>query len=215
VKGLYAILDVDFLLQRGVEPLPFADALLAARPAALQVRAKSAGARDALALLRAVQLRASAAQVPLFANDRPDLALLAGCAGVHLGQTDVSLADARRLGPELALGISTHGLEQLDEVLAEAAAVRPAYVAFGPIFRTSSKRDPEPVVGLPALAEAARRCRAARVPLLAIGGLSLERAPEVAAHAELGAMISALLPDEGLSGVTRSAAALHAAFGGH
>jgi len=214
VKGLYAILDVDFLVQRGVEPLPFADALLAAHPAALQVRAKSAGARDTLALLRAVQARAAAAGVPLFANDRPDLALLAGCAGVHLGQADVSLADARRLGPELALGVSTHGLEQLEEVLAEASAVRPAYVAFGPVFHTSSKRDPEPVVGLPALAEAARRCQAARVPLLAIGGLSLARAPEVAALADLGALISALLPEEGLAGVTRSAAALHAAFGG-
>src|SRR5690349_18084633 len=86
VKGLYAILDLDFLHQHGVEPLPFADAVLAGRPAALQVRAKSAGARDALALLRAVQARAAAASVPLFANDRPDLALLAGCAGVHLGQ---------------------------------------------------------------------------------------------------------------------------------
>jgi thiamine-phosphate pyrophosphorylase len=214
VKGLYAILDVDFLLQRGIEPLPFADALLAARPAALQVRAKSAGARDALALLRSVQARAVLAGVPLFANDRPDLALLAGCAGVHLGQADVSLADARRLGPELALGVSTHGLDQLDEVLAEAGAVRPAYVAFGPIFHTSSKRDPEPVVGLAALAEAAQRCRAAGVPLLAIGGLSLARAAEVAAFADLGAVISALLPDEGLAAVTRSAAALHAAFGG-
>lgn len=214
MKGLYAILDVDFLLQRGVEPLPFADAVLAARPAALQVRAKSAGAREALAVLRAVQARGSAVGVPIFANDRPDLALLAGCAGVHLGQSDITLADARRLAPELALGISTHGLEQLDEVLAEAQAVRPAYVALGPIFHTSSKRDPEPVVGLSALEEASRRCRAARVPLLAIGGLSLARAPEVAALADLGAVISALLPDDGLPGVTRSAAALHAAFGG-
>jgi thiamine-phosphate pyrophosphorylase len=214
VKGLYAILDLDFLLQRGVEPLAFADAVLAARPAALQVRAKSAGAREVLALLRAVQARAVAARVPLFANDRPDLALLAGCAGVHLGQADVSLADARRLGPELALGVSTHGLDQLEQVLAEASALRPAYVAFGPVFHTSSKRNPEPVVGLPALAEAAQRCRAARVPLLAIGGLSLARAAEVAPHADLGAVISALLPEQGLSAVTGSAAALHAALGG-
>jgi thiamine-phosphate pyrophosphorylase len=219
VKGLYAIVDVDFLLQRGVEPLPFAEAVLAAHPAALQVRAKGAGARDTLALLRAVQARAAAARVPLFANDRPDLALLAGCTGVHLGQSDLSLADARRLGPELALGVSTHDLEQLDEVIATAATTRPAYVAFGPIFHTSSKRDPEPVVGLPALAQAAQRCRAVRVPLLAIGGLSLARAAEVAAIADLGAVISALLPQElvpedGLRGVTRTAAALHAAFGG-
>jgi thiamine-phosphate pyrophosphorylase len=210
VKGLYAIVDVDFLHQRGVEPLEFANAVLAARPAAVQVRAKSAGARDALALLRAVQARAAALGVPVFANDRPDLALLAGCAGVHLGQSDLSLADARRLGPGLALGVSTHGLGQLDEVLTEG----PAYVAFGPVFHTSSKRDPEPVVGLEALAEASRRCRAARVPLLAIGGLSLGRAADVAALADLGAVISALLPEAGLAGVTRAAAALHLALRG-
>lgn len=210
VRGLYAIVDLDFLSQRGVDPLAFADAVLAARPAALQLRAKSKGARDTLELLRALQARASARDVPLFANDRPDLALLAGCRGVHLGQTDLGLADARRLAPELALGVSTHGLEQLDRALAE----RPAYVALGPIFQTSSKRDPDPVVGLKLLAEASRRCRAVGVPLLAIGGLSLDNAPSVARWAELGALISALLPPSGLAGVTAAAAALHAALGG-
>jgi len=208
VKGLYAIVDVDFLLQRGMEPLAFADAVLRARPAAVQVRAKSAGGRDALALLRAV--RARAGEVPVFANDRPDLALLAGCAGVHLGQSDLSLADARKLAPGLALGISTHSLEQLDEALEG----RPTYVAFGPIFHTSSKREPEPSVGLSALAEASRRCRRAGVPLLAIGGLSLASAPAVALLADLGAVISALLPEGGLAGVTQATADLHAALGG-
>jgi thiamine-phosphate pyrophosphorylase len=210
VRGLYAIVDLDFLSQRGVDPLAFADAVLAARPAALQLRAKSAGARDTLELLRAIQARASARGVPLFANDRPDLALLAGCRGVHLGQADLALADARRLAPELALGISTHGLEQLDRALGEG----PAYVALGPIFRTSSKRDPDPLVGLELLAEASRRCRAAGVPLLAIGGLSLENAASVARWAELGAVISALLPASGLAGVSAAAAALHVALGG-
>jgi thiamine-phosphate pyrophosphorylase len=210
VRGLYAIVDLDFLNQRRVDPLAFADAVLSARPAALQLRAKSAAARDTLELLRAIQARASARGVPLFANDRPDLALLAGCSGVHLGQDDVTLADARRLAPELALGVSTHGLEQLDRALAE----RPAYVALGPIFQTSSKRDPDPRVGLELLAEASRRCRAAGVPLLAIGGLSLDNAGSVSRWAELGAVISALLPASGLAGVSGVAAALHAALRG-
>jgi thiamine-phosphate pyrophosphorylase len=148
--------------------------------------------------------------VPLFANDRPDLALLAGCRGVHLGQADLPLADARRLAPELELGISTHGLDQLDRALDE----RPAYVAFGPIFQTSSKRDPEPAVGLELLAEASRRCRAAAVPLVAIGGVSLENAASVAPWADLGAAISALLPPSGLADVGAAAIALHAALGG-
>jgi thiamine-phosphate pyrophosphorylase len=208
VKGLYAILDLDFLGQRGVEPLAFADALLAGQPGALQLRAKSAGARDTLALLRALKTRASAAGVPLFANDRPDLAILAGCSGVHLGQSDLPLEDARRLAPELALGVSTHDLDQLDRAL----ETRPAYVAFGPIFRTLSKRDPEPTVGLGALAEAGRRCRAAGIPLVAIGGLTLDNLPSVAPHADAGALISALLPAEGLSGVARATAELGRAF---
>jgi thiamine-phosphate pyrophosphorylase len=210
VKGLYAIVDLDFVTQRGLEPLSFAEALLAAHPAALQLRAKSAGARETLALLRALQVRAAAAKVPLFANDRPDLALLAGCAGVHVGQADPSLADVRRLGPGLAIGVSTHDLVQLDRALAE----RPAYVALGPIFHTSSKRNPEPEVGLSKLEEAAQRARAAGVALLAIGGITLETAPAIAAHADLGAVISALLPAGGLPAVTRAAAALHAALGG-
>ena len=91
---------------------------------------------------------------------------------------------------------------------------RPAYVAFGPIFHTSSKREPEPSVGLSALAEASRRCRRAGVPLLAIGGLSLASAPAVALLADLGAVISALLPEGGLAGVTQATADLHAALGG-
>jgi thiamine-phosphate pyrophosphorylase len=208
VTGLYAIVDLDSLAQRALEPLAFVDAVLDARPGALQLRAKSAGARDTLALLRAMHARARPLGVPLFVNDRPDLALLAGC-GVHLGQDDMTPSEARRLAPDLAIGVSTHDLGQLDEALRQ----RPDYVALGPIFQTTSKRNPDPVVGLEALAEASRRCRAAGVPLVAIGGLSLERAPSVAPHANLGAVISALLPPEGLSGVTRAALALQAALG--
>jgi thiamine-phosphate pyrophosphorylase len=210
VNGLYAIVDLDFLNHRGIDPLAFADAVLSAHPAALQLRAKSAGARDTLALLRKLKMRASAAGVPLFANDRPDLAILAGCSGVHLGQSDLPLDDARRLAPELALGVSTHDLDQLDRAL----LARPAYVALGPIFRTQSKRDPEPVVGLDALAEAGRRSRAAGVPLVAIGGLTLENLPSVAPCVSAGALISALLPADGLGGVARAAAELARVFRG-
>jgi thiamine-phosphate pyrophosphorylase len=208
VRGLYAICDVDFLQGRGVESLAFVDALLQARPAAVQLRAKSLGAGAALELLRAIQARSAPFGVPVFANDRPDLALLAGCAGVHLGQTDLSLADARRVAPGLAVGISTHDLDQVDRAL----ALRPDYLALGPIFPTSSKSNPDPTVGLAALAEASRRCRAASVPLVAIGGLSLERASAVAEFASAGAVIAALLPAAGLSGVARAAALLHASF---
>jgi thiamine-phosphate pyrophosphorylase len=204
VKGLYAILDLDLSSQRGLDPLALAAELLAARPAALQLRAKSAGARDTLALLRELTVRAAPLAVPIFANDRPDLALLAGCAGVHVGRSDLTPSDVRQLAPQLAVGVSTHDLSQLEQALVE----RPAYIAFGPIFRTSSKHDPEPVVGLTALAHAARRCRAAGIPLVAIGGITRDNLAEVAPHADLIAVISALVPADGLPGVRREAAAL-------
>lgn len=210
MRGLYAIADVDFLAQRRVAPLALVDALLPARPAAIQLRAKSLGARETLALLRAIRARCAPLGIPVFANDRPDLAALAECAGVHLGQTDLVITDARRLAPGLAIGISTHRLEEVDWALRH----QPTYVAFGPVFATGSKADAEAVVGLPALAEAARRCRAAGVPLVAIGGLTLERAALVAEYAAGGAMISALLPAGGLPMVTANAARLHALLGG-
>src|SRR5688572_22477302 len=93
VRGLYAIIDADFLTERGLEPLPYLEAVLSVHPAAVQLRAKSLAARDTLALLRALRARCAAAHVRLFANDRPDLAILANCDGVHLGQTDMDLED--------------------------------------------------------------------------------------------------------------------------
>lgn len=210
VKGLYAIIDTDFLSERRLEPLPFLDAVLSACPAAVQLRAKSLGGRDTLRLLRAMQARCAARRVALFANDRPDLASLAGCQGVHLGQADLSASDVRRIAPQLAIGLSTHHLDEVERALLE----RPAYVAFGPVFRTSSKMDAEPVVGMSALEGAARRCQAVDTPLIAIGGLTLGSAPGVAGWADAGAVISALLPPEGLSGVAQAASRLHRALGG-
>jgi thiamine-phosphate pyrophosphorylase len=204
LKGLYAILDLDLATRRGLDPLLFAAELLAARPAALQLRAKSAGARETLGLLRELTVRAAPLGVPIFANDRPDLALIAGCAGVHVGQSDLTPAEVRQVAPGLAVGVSTHDLRQLEHAL----LARPTYIAFGPIFRTSSKPDHEPVVGLTALADAAQRCRAAGVPLVAIGGISVDNLDRVAPHADVIAVISALIPEDGLLGVRRAAAAL-------
>jgi thiamine-phosphate pyrophosphorylase len=210
VRGLYAIADTDFLARRGVAPLAFVEALLSARPAALQLRAKSLGGRDTLALLRAIQARSGPLSVPVFCNDRPDLAILAGCWGVHLGQADLQVSDVRRLAPELRVGLSTHRLEELDAALAAG----PAYIAFGPVFATTSKSDAEPVVGLSALAEAGRRCRARGVPLVAIGGLTLERAQLVAPCADAAAFISALLPEAGLAEVGAVASRLQRVLSG-
>ncbi|HKO93469.1 MAG TPA: thiamine phosphate synthase [Polyangiaceae bacterium] len=210
MRGLYAIVDTDFLDARGVAPLAFTEQLLLARPAAIQLRAKRARARDALDLARLLAARCEPLGVPFFINDRPDLALLAGASGVHLGQTDLKLEDVRRLAPTLRAGLSTHRPEEVELALEQG----PSYLAFGPVFATRSKADAEPVVGLAALARTAERCRQAGVPLVAIGGIDEERAAAVAAVAGAAAVISALLPPEGLSEVAARTRRLHRALGG-
>ena len=211
MRGLYAIVDTDFLSARGIPVLAFAERLLEARPAAIQLRAKGAGARDTLELARLLAARCNGLEVPFFVNDRPDLALLVGeGCGVHLGQTDLRLEDVRRLAPTLRVGLSTHRPQEVERALED----KPSYLAFGPVFATRSKADAEPVVGLAALASTAERCRRAGVPVVAIGGIDEERAAAVAAVAGAGAIISALLPPVGLSEVTARARRLHRALGG-
>jgi thiamine-phosphate pyrophosphorylase len=194
MRGLYAIVDVEALERRGLDPVRFAEALLAARPAALQLRDKAGGARRTLGLLRAIAPLAARAGVPLFANDRADLALLARCDGVHVGQDDVPVGLVRSIGPGLRVGLSTHDAAQVEVALEE----RPDYLAVGPIFPTSSKERPSPVVGLDRLAALAARVRAARpgLPVVAIGGISLETAAAVGALADMAAVIGALVPEE-------------------
>src|SRR6185436_12023784 len=128
--GLYAIVDTGLLAKRRVDPIDYARALLAARPAALQLRAKDLPAREILCLLRALAPLCRHAGVPLVANDRADLAALAACDAVHIGQDDLPYELVHRIAPQLAVGISTHDLEQLGR----AIAFRPHYVAFGPVF---------------------------------------------------------------------------------
>src|SRR6516164_1745367 len=164
MRGLYAIADVDTLDARGLDPVAFADAVLRASPAALQLRAKGVPAREALALLRELAPMCHRAGVPLVANDRPDLAILAGCDAVHVGQSDMPIDRVRRIAPGLGVGVSTHDLDQLDAAL----AARPLYVAYGPVFETTTKTNPDPVVGVGALRAARAHAVAAGVPLVGI-----------------------------------------------
>jgi thiamine-phosphate pyrophosphorylase len=191
VNGLYAICDLDFLAKQTLDPLRYAQALIAARPAALQIRAKHASAQVTLQLLRELKDPCASAGTLLFANDRPDLAVLAQCDGVHVGQTDLSVAQVRRFAGELQVGVSTHSQAQLEAALRE----RPSYVAFGPVFETSSKENPDPVRGLPAVLQAAQLARAAGIPIVAIGGITLERLPQLVRHVDAVAVISGLCPE--------------------
>lgn len=195
-RGLYAIVDVDTLQKRGLDVERAALAMLRGGPTWLQLRAKRAAAVEALGWLRALREPTRKAAVRLFANDRADLAQAAGCDGVHVGQDDLSIADVRRCFPALAVGVSTHDAEQLSRAL----EARPDYVALGPVFPTRSKENPDPVVGLAALGTLSEAARSAGVPLVAIGGIDERSAPAVAAAGASAALISALMPEEDVSG---------------
>ncbi len=190
MRGLYAIVDVGSLAARGLDPIAFAEAVLAVGPAALQLRAKNTPAREMLALLRALGPMCRRAGLILVANDRPDLAVLAGCSHVHVGQEDMPIDRVRRLAPEVGVGVSTHTLDQLEAAL----AAHPEYVAFGPVFETQTKKNPEPVVGTALLREAYARAVQARVPLVAIGGITRERARALVGMADAVAIVADLMP---------------------
>ena len=127
--------------------------------------------------------------VRLIINDRVDIALALGADGVHLGQDDLNPVAARRLlGADAIIGFSTHSVEQARE----AAHLPVNYIAIGPIYPTSTKENPEPVIGLDAL----RRVRQVTTPLqlVAIGGINLANAREtLAAGADTLAVIGHLL----------------------
>lgn len=218
MRGLYALVDTDALGARGLEPLRFAQAVLRARPAALQLRDKRGGARGTLALLRELVPLARAAEVPLFANDRPDLALLAGAAGVHVGQDDVPPALVKAISRgALRVGLSTHREAEVRAALDEPID----YLALGPLLPTTNKERPDEVVGWDTFERLATMARAARpeLPLVAIGGIQLEVAPRVAELAAMGAVIGGLLPSDAADPrwpeeVESRARALHRALGG-
>lgn len=164
------------------------ETLLAAGVRLLQYRDKQAGARELLEKSRAIADLVRPRNALFFVNDRPDVAYLAGADGVHVGQHDLHCEQARAvIGSEKFVGVSTHNLEQF----AAAAATSADYIAVGPIFETRTKANPDPVVG----AELVRRARALTdKPIVAIGGITLERSAEIiAAGADSVAVISDIL----------------------
>jgi thiamine-phosphate pyrophosphorylase len=212
MRGLYAILDLSTLAARGLDPVAFAGAVLRVRPAALQVRAKEVPSREVLALLRELAPMCHTLGVPLVANDRPDLAVMAGCDIVHVGQGDMPIDRVRRIAPGLRVGVSTHTREQL----AAALAARPDYVAFGPVFETTTKRNPDPVVGVEGVRMAQAMAAAAGVPLVGIGGITAERARALVGLVDAVAVVSDLVPQvtgiDPLREVRARAQALHDQF---
>lgn len=183
---IYAIADAEALAPRGLaeSALTMAQAGITT----IQLRAKRMSGRSFLAEVEACLRGLDAWEGTLWIDDRVDIAMLLPVGGVHLGRTDLPPEVARRLLPETVLiGVSTHDEEQLIEADRQPAA---DWLALGPVFATSSKQDPDPVVGLERLREL--RLRTAK-PLIAIGGVQVRDVAEVlAAGADSVAVISAV-----------------------
>jgi len=194
---LYPILDAG-CLPNVRDLIAAAEELASAGATLLQYRNKSGKARVMLEQARELR-QLSQAGIPaphlrLIMNDRSDLCLAAEFDGVHVGHDDLSPEAVRAIiGPDRWLGVSTHNPEQLREADLTSAD----YLAIGPVFATSSKENPDPVVGL----EGVRRARAlTRKPLVAIGGIIRANAASVIeAGADSVAVISDLIREPGKS----------------
>ena len=185
---VYPITDTNL---SGLSHAEQIDRLIAGGATLIQLRDKHAAPRDFYRQAEAALQIARKHDVRLIINDRVDVALALGADGVHLGQTDMPAEAARRLlGERVIVGISTHNLEQ-----AKLAANMPVdYVAFGPIFKTSTKENPDPIAGLEALRGV--RTIVGALPVVAIGGITLANAEEVwKAGADAVSSIAALVSD--------------------
>jgi len=173
--ALYAILDAspEFSAESALSIPEIAERLTEGGVELFQYRDKRGSARrihgNSVELCR----RLASKNVRLMVNDRADIAAMTGAGGVHVGQEDLPVAEARKIcGAPLWVGVSTHNLEQLRAGDASSAD----YIAVGPIFPTGTKANPDPVVGLEFL-RAARQIT--RKPLVAIGGITVESAGDV------------------------------------
>ena len=183
---LYAIADAAGF-STTEDLITFAKQLTAGGCTLLQYRNKSGNAAAMFRQALALKMN-TVGDVKLIMNDRADLCLAAQFHGVHVGQEDLSAAAVRKIiGADLWLGVSTHNPEQVQEADLTSAD----YLAIGPVFATSSKDRPDPVVGL----EGVRRARQlTRKPLVAIGGITRANAASVIeAGADSVAVISDLL----------------------
>jgi thiamine-phosphate pyrophosphorylase len=186
---VYAIVDTTTLACLDADPVASAQAMLDGGVRLLQFRHKGHFTREAYAQAKQIAGLCAGSKATFVIDDRADIASLLD-AGVHLGQDDLPPTDARLImKPDGFIGFSTHNAQQL-----QAGDLEPVdYLAIGPVFATSSKANPDPVIGFDAIASLRRLTSK---PLVAIGGITLSNAHELwNAGIDSVALISALLPD--------------------
>jgi thiamine-phosphate pyrophosphorylase len=165
---------VDVSARAGWPPLDLAHAYLDGGACLLQIRAKQLPSGPFLQLCDGLVDMAAAYSAAVIVNDRADLAVMAKAAGVHVGQDDLAPAEARRLvGPSRIVGFSTHTISQIEAAVREPIT----YLAIGPVFGTKTKDTGYSSVGLELVSTAAGLAR--EIPVVAIGGVTLETAESV------------------------------------
>lgn len=194
---LYAITDRR-ALPAGVTLAQAVEAALDGGVTCLQLREKTASAGEILALARTLLPLCRARRVPLLINDRVDIALAAGADGVHLGQEDLPLPEARALlGPDRILGATAHTVEEALRAQAEGAD----YLGVGAMFPTGTKTDTVPTSAdtLKAI------CAAVSIPVVAIGGVNAQNLPTLAGTGIAGAaVVSAIFSQRDLTDAART-----------
>lgn len=186
---LYVICDADVCRHAGWTLLDFASACLDGGARVLQVRAKDMPSARLLEQTIAIVERVTQVRGQVIVNDRVDIARLAGASGVHVGQDDLSPAAVRTIiGGESLVGRSTHTLQQARAALSEPIS----YLAIGPVFSTVTKVTDNTTVGVEGVRDVAALAASAGLPVVAIGGVTLERARAVI---ESGAAAVAVISD--------------------
>jgi thiamine-phosphate pyrophosphorylase len=182
---------------RDLDPLEVAAACVRGGARVLQLRVKDGRGAAFLDLARAMVRAAARFGARVIVNDRADIARMSGAAGVHVGQEDLPVETVRAIVGTAAVGLSTHDPDQIEAGLASGAT----YIAVGPIYTTGTKDTGYTARGL----DLVRRAAGRGLPVVAIGGITLERAPAVAAAGASGlAVISDLLASGDVEGRVRA-----------
>ena len=197
---LYAILDLGYV--KPDQAKETTAALVDAGVDLLQLRAKGYSARDVEKIGAEIKPITERGGVPLIINDHAEVARNLNAEGVHLGQDDISIAEARGMvGADCAVGRSTHSLDQAIRAFYEGAD----YIGFGPIFATPTKPDYSPI----GLADIEKVHEAVRIPIFCIGGIKLDNLPKVIeAGARRVVIVSGLLQASNVSNYAAQAKAL-------
>lgn len=197
LPSLYPIIDTIFVSQEDMANV--AEKILKGGATIIQLRAKDASVKNFIEMARDIKEVTDKYKATFIINDRVDICLLVDADGIHIGQEDLPLKEARKLlGEDKIIGISTHTIEEASDAEKDGAD----YIAFGPIYKTKTKTDTHSVQGLDKLKKISE---VSNLPLVAIGGINKDNISEVMKQgATSSAVISDILNTKNIEETVRS-----------